>query len=73
MYRFVAEVWAGVHNFSTMSTKNYGIASRMGGSSTDSLYDRYTGKFENKDLLQFKDTIYKGSKLPGVNIITTPE
>lgn len=46
----------------------------MGGSSSDSLYDLYAGKFFNKDLEEFKQEVYHSNKLlPGVTIITTKE
>jgi hypothetical protein len=60
--------------FCTISNKIYGIASKIGGASQDSLYEKYAGTFKNSDLIKFKEVVYKSDdRLPGVNIVTTKE
>lgn len=49
MFRQAGRLW-GRLSFSELNNKVYVIASKMGGSSSDSLYDMYAGKFFNKDL-----------------------
>jgi len=60
----------------------FGIASRIGGRSHDSLYERYSGTFYNKDLLDYKAKVLKNEVegiinphyyIPGITVITTPE
>ena len=53
MNKHVGRVWSFAH-FCTLSNKMYGIASKIGGSSKESLYEKYAGKFYNKDLIEFK-------------------
>lgn len=50
MLRYVGRCWPLSMRFCQANNKIFGIASKMGGSSNDSLYDRYAGKFFNKDL-----------------------
>lgn len=74
MYKHVGRTWQPVMKFCTLDNKIYGISSKMGGSSKESLYDVYAKKFHNKDLEDFKAKVYSSDNLlPGVNIITTPE
>ena len=51
--------------------ENYGISSRIGGSSSEGLYEIYAGKFQNKALEKVKSRIINESY--GTNIITTKE
>ena len=54
----------------------FGLASKIGGSSQEGLYQQYAGKFVNKDLLDFKDGMLRGDQncsIPGVNVLTKAE
>lgn len=67
--------------FCSLSNKVYGISSKIGGASSDDLYNKYAGQFVNQDLEIVKRDVYKSTelriqnkeKLPGVNILTTRE
>ena len=46
MYRYVGRL-STYMNFCTLSNQVFGIASKMGGESKDSLYNIYAGNFHN--------------------------
>jgi DNA polymerase I len=66
--------------FCVKDTKMFGVASRMGGKSSEGLYEQYA-EFENRDLENFKEKMMQNHRheksgeyaLPGVNIVTTAE
>ena len=64
----------------SLDKRIFGVASRMGGRSSEGLYELYA-EYENNDLENFKKKVLEtgrhckegGYALPGVNIVTTPE
>jgi DNA polymerase I len=73
MFRHISRRLLPWPSFCTLSNKVYGIASKIGGASSDSLYDRYSGNFRNNDLMDLKQKLEGSSVLPGVTIITNAE